>query len=202
MVRFISSEGVSDPATLEAMRAVPRDQFVPPELRDQSYADRALPIAEGQTISQPQIVAVMTQAIHPRPGLRVLEVGTGSGYQAALLSHIGCRVHTIELVKALADAARERLDRLGYGDVEVRHGDGWLGWPEAAPYDAILVTAATETIPGALLDQLAPGGRLVAPVGKEDRVQWLTLIEKDAQGELRRRSMIPVRFVPLRRELR
>ena len=202
MVRFIASEGVTDSATLEAMRAVPRDQFVPPELREHSYADRALPIAEGQTISQPQIVAFMTQAIRPRPGLRVLEVGTGSGYQAALLSHIGCRVHTIELVQALADSARARLDRLGYGDVEVRHGDGWLGWPEAAPFDAILVTAATEKVPSALIDQLAPGGRLVIPVGREDRVQWLTLIEKDERGDLRRRSMLPVRFIPMRRDLR
>ena len=201
MIRFHSSE-VSDPATLEAMRAVPRDQFVPLEFRDLSDEDRALPIAEGQTISQPQIVALMTQAIRPRPGLRVLEVGTGSGYQSALLAHIGCRVHSVERVQALAESARERLDRLGLGGVEIHHGDGWLGWPDAAPYDAILVTAATETIPGALLDQLAPGGRLVIPIGQEDRVQWLTLVEKDEKGEVRRRSMLPVRFIPLRRELR
>lgn len=201
MIMRPSSE-VSDPATLEAMRAVPRDQFVPPEFRDLSHEDRALPIAEGQTISQPQIVALMTQAIRPRPGLRLLEVGTGSGYQSALLAHIGCQVHSVERVQALAESARERLDRLGYRGVEIHHGDGWLGWPDAAPYDAILVTAATETIPGPLLDQLAPGGRLVIPVGAEDHVQWLTLVEKDERGEARRRSLLPVRFIPLRRELR
>jgi protein-L-isoaspartate(D-aspartate) O-methyltransferase len=199
MVRYIAAEGVTDSATLAAMRAVPRDEFVPLAYRKQAYADRALPIEAGATISQPHIVAIMTQAIGPRPGMKVLEVGTGSGYQAALLAHTGCTVYTIELVEELARSARERLTRLGYGDVQVRHGDGYLGWPEAAPFDAIIVTAAPDTVPQPLLDQLAPGGRLVVPVGSENRVQWLTLIERSPLGELRRKVLLPVRFIPMRR---
>jgi protein-L-isoaspartate(D-aspartate) O-methyltransferase len=202
MVRLIMAEGVTDSATLEAMRVVPRDQFVPLAHRELAYADRALPLEEGATISQPHIVAIMTQAIRPRPNLRVLEVGTGSGYQAALLSHIGCRVHSIEIVRSLADSARARLATLGYRDVEIRHGDGYRGWPEAAPFDAILVTAATEKVPQPLLDQLAPGGRLVAPVGKTDRVQWLTLLEKDEAGALGRKVLLPVRFIPMHHDVR
>jgi len=196
------AEGEIDSLTVEAMRVVPRDQFVPPALRHQAYADRALPLEEGATISQPHVVEIMTRAIRPRPGLRVLEVGTGSGYLAALLSHIGCLVHSIEIVRALADSARARLAQLGYGNVEIRHGDGHAGWPEAAPFDAILISAATEVVPGPLLDQLAPGGRLVAPLGKADRVQWLTLLEKEATGPLRRRVLLAVRFIPMRREVR
>jgi protein-L-isoaspartate(D-aspartate) O-methyltransferase len=198
MVRYIAAEGVTDSATLAAMRAVPRDEFVPREFRKEAYADRALPIEAGATISQPHIVAVMTQEIRPRPGMKVLEVGTGSGYQAALLAHIGCTVYTIELVEELAENARARLVRLGYGDVQVRHGDGYLGWPEAAPFDGILVTAAPDTIPRPLVEQLAPGGRLVIPVGRENQVQWLTLIERDRDGELRKKALLPVRFIPMR----
>ena len=202
MVRYIAAEGVTDSATLAAMRAVPRDEFVLREFRNQAYADRALPIEAGATISQPHIVAIMTQEIRPRPGMKVLEVGTGSGYQAALLAHIGCDVYTIELVEELAVNARDRLARLGYGGVHVRHGDGYLGWPEAAPFDGILVTAAPDTIPAPLVEQLAPGGRLVIPVGKENHVQWLTLLERNLDGELRKKALLPVRFIPMREGLR
>ncbi len=199
MVRAIAAEGVRDSATLTAMRLVPRHEFVPLAQRELAYADRALPIDQGQTISQPYIVAVMTEAIRPHAGLNVLEVGTGSGYQAAVLAQIGCRVHSIELIGALADSARSRLARLGYDSVEVRHGDGYLGWPEAAPFDAIVVTAAPDSMPPALVEQLAPGGRLVAPVGGENQVQQLTLLEKDAQGNVTRRTLLPVQFIPMRR---
>ncbi len=199
MVRAIAAEGVRDSATLAALRVVPRHEFISRAHRALAYDDRALPIEEGQTISQPYIVAVMTEAIRPRPGLNVLEVGTGSGYQAAVLAQIGCRVHTIELIGALADSARSRLRRLGYGAVQVRHGDGYLGWPDAAPFDAILVTAAPDSMPAALVAQLAPGGRLVVPVGGEREVQELTLLEKDAEGRVRRTVLLPVRFVPMRK---
>lgn len=201
LVRALAAAGVRDSATLAAMRAVPRHEFVLPGDRRLAYADEALPIAEGQTISQPHVVAIMTEAIRPRAGMKVLEVGTGSGYQAAVLAAIGCRVYSIEIVRALADRARARLSRLGY-DVQVRHGDGYLGWPEAAPFDAIVITAAPETMPRALVDQLAPGGRLIAPVGGEHDVQQLTLVEKDAQGRETRRELLPVRFVPMRKDVR
>ncbi|HEU5170967.1 MAG TPA: protein-L-isoaspartate(D-aspartate) O-methyltransferase [Gemmatimonadales bacterium] len=194
--------GISDSATLAAMRAVPRHEFVPPEQRDLAYEDIALPIAQGQTISQPFVVAMMTQVIRPRAGLRVLEVGTGSGYQAAVLAAAGCRVWTIEIFKVLAEDARARLARLGYTGVAVRHGDGYAGWPEAAPFDAVVVTAAADSIPPALLAQLAPRGRLVMPVGDPATEQALVLVEKDAKGRIRSRKVLPVRFVPLLRGVR
>jgi protein-L-isoaspartate(D-aspartate) O-methyltransferase len=194
--------GISDSATLAAMGRVPRHQFVPPEYREWAYEDRPLPIGQGQTISQPAVVALMTQLIRPRRGLRVLEVGTGSGYQAAVLAEAGCRVWTIELFRTLAYEARERLRRLGYGRVAVRHGDGYGGWPERAPFDAILVTAAADSIPPALLRQLAPGGRLVMPVGDARSYQSLILVEKDSSGRLGSREIVPVRFVPLLRGVR
>jgi protein-L-isoaspartate(D-aspartate) O-methyltransferase len=193
---------IADRATLEALRTVPRHEFVPASQLYRAYDDTPLPIGHDATISAPSIVALMTEAIHPRAGLRVLEIGTGSGYQAAVLASIGCRVWTIEIVGALAEVARERLTRLGYRGIEVRHGDGWLGWPEAAPFDAILVTAAPEEIPPPLLDQLAPGGRLVAPVGPADGVQYLLLAEKDAHGRVTTRTLEAVRFVPLQRRVR
>ena len=198
LVRSIESLGVRDSATLAAMRTVPRHEFVPTAFRSLAYADQALPIDHGQTISQPFIVAFMTQAIRPRPGMKVLEVGTGSGYQAAVLAHLGCRVYTIEIVRGLADSARARLQRLGYGTIQVRHGDGYLGWPEAAPFDAIVVTAAPDSMPRPLVEQLAMGGRLIAPVGPEDKVQALTLLEKGPRGAVSR-ELLPVRFVPMRR---
>lgn len=202
LVAAIAASGVRDSATLAALRAVPRHEFVRPGDRALAYLDEALPIAEGQTISQPSVVAIMTEALRPRTGMKVLEVGTGSGYQAAVLAAIGCRVHSIEIVRSLADSARSRLARLGYRDIVVRHGDGWLGWPEAAPFDGILLTAAPDTMPAALVDQLARGGRLVAPVGPEGGVQRLVLVEKDAAGRVHTRTLLPVRFVPMRRELR
>lgn len=203
MVDLIVRLGVRDSATLAAMRAVPRHGFVPAEYRAQAYGDHPLPIGYGQTISQPYIVAYMTEILRPRPGMRVLEIGTGSGYQAAVLAEIGVDVYTMEIIGALAASGRERLERLGYGDrVRVRHGDGHFGWPEAAPFDAVIVTAAAGHIPPALVDQLRPGGRMIIPVGSVHGVQNLILVEKDADGEVTTRTLLPVRFVPMVREMR
>jgi protein-L-isoaspartate(D-aspartate) O-methyltransferase len=198
----IEKRGIRDEATLRAMRSVPRHMFVPPKLRNDAYGDFPLPIGYGQTISQPYIVAYMTAQIRPHRGMRILEVGTGSGYQAAVLAGAGCTVYTLEIFQALADAAAARLGRLGYGDVHVRHGDGHDGWPEAAPFDAIIVTAVAGYIPPLLIAQLKPGGRLVIPVGSVYGVQHLILVEKDAEGDVRTRTLMPVAFVPLLRELR
>jgi protein-L-isoaspartate(D-aspartate) O-methyltransferase len=195
-------QGIGDSATIAAMRAVPRHEFVPPDQRRYAYENTPLPIGHDQTISQPVVVALMTQLIRPRAGLRVLEVGTGSGYQAAVLAETGARVWTIEIFRALAEEARVRLSRLGYRDVTVRHGDGYAGWPEAAPFDAIVVTAGADSIPPALLEQLAPGGRLVMPVGDPLLDQELVLVEKDAGGRVASRRLLPVRFVPLLRGVR
>lgn len=195
-------QGIRDSATLEAMRAVPRHEFVPEDQRARAYHDTPLPIGHGQTISQPAVVAFMTQAIRPRPGMRVLEVGTGSGYQAAVLAAAGAEVWTIEIFRELAEEAKARLARLGYDGVRVRHGDGYAGWPEAAPFDAIVVTAGADSIPPALLEQLAPGGRLVMPVGDPFVDQQLVLVEKDSTGRVAARGLLPVRFVPLLRGVR
>jgi protein-L-isoaspartate(D-aspartate) O-methyltransferase len=195
----IVSRGVADSATLEAMRTVPRHAFVPRGKQADAYVDFPLPIGHGATISQPYIVALMTELARPVRGMRVLEVGTGSGYQAAVLAHIGCQVWTIEIERPLAEAAEARLAALGYTGIAVRTGDGRLGWPEAAPFDAILVTAAAEAVPPALLAQLAPGGRLVIPVDVPGGHQDLVVVEKAADGTTRERRVIPVRFVPLRR---
>jgi protein-L-isoaspartate(D-aspartate) O-methyltransferase len=202
VVEQIAAEGVTDAATLRAIRTVPRHEFVPADLRDRAYGDYPLPIGLGQTISQPYVVAYMTELIRPRPGMKVLEVGTGSGYQAAVLSEIGCEVYTVEIFEALAAGARERFARLGYGAVRVRHGDGHFGWTEGAPFDAILVTAAAGYVPPALIEQLKPGGRLVIPVGGVYGVQHLILVEKQADGKVRTRQLLPVRFVPLLSGLR
>jgi protein-L-isoaspartate(D-aspartate) O-methyltransferase len=198
----VAPQGITDSLTLAAMRMVPRHEFVPEDQRAWAYADTPLPIGHEQTISQPTVVALMTQLIRPRPGLRVLEVGTGSGYQAAVLAAAGARVWTIEIIRALADQARARLQRLGYQHVRVRHGDGYAGWPEMAPFDAIVVTAGADSIPPPLIDQLAPGGRLVMPVGDPGTDQRLVLLEKDASGRIASRDLLPVRFVPLLRERR
>jgi protein-L-isoaspartate(D-aspartate) O-methyltransferase len=192
-------QGITDSLTLAAMRAVPRHEFVPVDQRPRAYADIPLPIGHDQTISQPAVVAFMTQVISPRPGLRVLEVGTGSGYQAAVLAETGARVWTIEIFRALADEARARLQRLGYGRVQVRHGDGYAGWPEVGPFDAIVVTAGADSIPPPLVRQLAPGGRLVMPVGDPWADQRLVLLLKDSSGRVASRDLLPVRFVPLLR---
>ena len=195
--RHIAGEEIRDSATLQAMRTVPRHEFVPADLRDDAYENRPLPIGLGQTISQPYIVAFMTEIVRPRPGMRVLEVGTGSGYQAAVLAATGAEVYTIEIFRALADSARSRLKRLGYRGVTVRHGDGHHGWVEAAPFDAVMVTAAAGHIPPELTRQLRPGGRMVIPVGSVYGAQYLILVEKDARGALRTRSLLPVMFVPM-----
>jgi protein-L-isoaspartate(D-aspartate) O-methyltransferase len=202
MVELIAARGVADSATLGALRAVPRHEFVPAESRRDAYGDFPLPIGFGQTISQPYIVGYMTAVLRPRPGMRVLEVGTGSGYQAAVLAAIGCEVFTIEIFEALAGSARERLARLGYDRVSVRHGDGFDGWSDAAPFDAVIVTAAAGFIPPPLVDQLRPGGRMIIPVGTVYGVQYLVLVEKAASGEVHTRQLLPVRFVPLLSGLR
>jgi protein-L-isoaspartate(D-aspartate) O-methyltransferase len=197
MVDQIAGRGVSDTATLTAMRAAPRHEFVPPEYLDDAYGDFPLPIGYGQTISQPYIVAYMTEVLRLRPGMKVLEVGTGSGYQAAVLGATGCEVYTIEIFGALATAARDRLARLGYREVTVRHGDGHFGWSEHAPFDAVIVTAAAGYIPPALVEQLKLGGRMIIPVGTVYGVQHLILVEKDARGEVTTHTLIPVQFVPM-----
>jgi protein-L-isoaspartate(D-aspartate) O-methyltransferase len=196
VVRQILGREVRDSATLRAMLSVPRHEFVP-DKRANAYADFPLPIGYGQTISQPYIVAFMTEQLHLRPRSRVLEVGTGSGYQAAVLAEIAAEVYTIEIVAPLAEEAAARLQRLGYGRVHVRTGDGYNGWPEAAPFDAIIVTAAAGFVPPPLVEQLRPGGRMVIPVGEVGAVQELLLVEKAADGRTTTRTLIPVRFVPL-----
>jgi protein-L-isoaspartate(D-aspartate) O-methyltransferase len=198
----VAAAGVRDSSTLAAIRAVPRHEFVPPDQQAYAYIDTPLPIGHDQTISQPSLVALMTELIVPSKSKRVLEIGTGSGYQAAVLAAAGCRVWTMEIFAALAQEARLRLQRLGYSSVTVRHGDGYAGWPEEAPFDAIVVTAAADTVPPALIKQLAPKGRLVMPVGDPDSYQELVLIEKDAHGRLASRNLVPVRFVPLLRGVR
>lgn len=190
----LRTRGIEDARVLDAMAAVPRHAFVPEELAGQAYSDRPLPIGHGQTISQPYIVALMSELADIRPGERALEVGTGSGYAAAVLSELADSVYTIEIVQPLAASAAERLRRLGYANVRVRFGDGYRGWPERAPFDAIVVTAAPEYVPQPLLDQLAVGGRLVIPVGGAS--QDLIEITRTADG-LVERSVIPVRFVPM-----
>ncbi len=190
----IAARGVKDQRVLAAMRTVPRHEFVPEPQRPEAHADRPLPIGHGQTISQPYIVALMTELAAVRPGHRVLEIGTGSGYQAAVLAELGADVHSIEIVEPLARDAERTLDRLGYGRVRVRHGDGWRGWPEAAPFQAIVVTAAPPEVPPALLAQLAPGGRLVIPVGTG--TQELRVLVRTPSG-VETRRVVPVRFVPM-----
>ncbi len=189
---------ITDARVLDAAIAVPRDQLVPAEVRDMAWLDRPLPIGWDVTISQPYIVALMTQLADVQPGERVLEIGTGSGYQAAVLAELGAEVYTVEIIEPLAARATADLARLGYDAVHVRAGDGWAGWPEHAPYDAIVVTAAPEIIPPALLEQLGPGGLLVAPIGPQsDAGQDLRVVERRPDGTLTEQSVIPVRFVPM-----
>jgi protein-L-isoaspartate(D-aspartate) O-methyltransferase len=187
-------------SVLAAMRKVPRHRFVPPNLANSAYEDRPLPIGEGQTISQPFIVALMTDLAEPKKSDVVLEVGTGSGYQAAVLAECVARVYTIEIVRPLGERAAAVLKELQYKNVETRIGDGYAGWPSAAPFDAIVVTAAPDHVPQPLIDQLKPGGRLVIPVGAQMGGQDLQVIERSADGRTVRRSTLPVRFVPLTRE--
>ena len=186
-----------DPRVLKALAKVPREQFVPTHLSMRAYDNLPLPIGHGQTISQPLIVAVMTHLLRLLPEARVLEVGTGSGYQTAILAELAREVVTIEVVQDLAAAAQSKLEALGYGNILYRHGDGAGGCRERAPFDGIMVTAAAPTVPPALVEQLAPGGRLVIPIGRDSLSQDLVLIQKDAQGEVRQRRLFPVAFVPL-----
>jgi protein-L-isoaspartate(D-aspartate) O-methyltransferase len=188
-----------DPEVMRVMGALPRHGFVPEDEADQAYDDRPLPIGHGQTISQPFIVALMTDLLAVEPDAVVLEVGTGSGYQAAVLARLVDQVHTIEIVPGLAETARERLNRLGFANVETYLGDGYYGVADAAPFDGIVVTAAASQVPPPLIQQLKPGGRMVIPIGGGFAVQHLMIVEKDADGRVRTRQILPVRFVPLTR---
>ncbi|HVR59262.1 MAG: protein-L-isoaspartate(D-aspartate) O-methyltransferase [Pseudolabrys sp.] len=188
--------GIADQAVLRAMDEVPRERFVEPTFADSAYADQALPIACGQTISQPYVVAYMTEQLKMESRHRVLEVGTGSGYQAAVLSHLAREVVSVERYRTLAEEARARLKALGYENVDIVVGDGFAGVPDRAPYDRIIVTAAAETIPEALLDQLADGGIMILPLGSHDGSQHIIKLTKSVTG-IRRENLIPVRFVPM-----
>jgi protein-L-isoaspartate(D-aspartate) O-methyltransferase len=187
---------IRDPRVIQAMETVPRHQLVPAPLQADAYADRPLPIGHGQTISQPYIVAFMTEQLGPKPTDRVLEIGTGSGYQAAVLSGLVSEVYTIEIVEQLAERAATNLKRLGYANVNVRSGDGHLGWSEKAPFDCIIVTCAPEDVPQPLVDQLKEGGRLIIPVGPVAGIQELYLLEK-RQGQIKKKAVLSVRFVPM-----
>jgi protein-L-isoaspartate(D-aspartate) O-methyltransferase len=194
----IEARGVKDPATLAAMRMVPRHLFVPRDQSASAYHDRPLPIGYGQTISQPFIVAYMTEIIRPGPGRKILEIGTGSGYQAAVLAATGAEVFSIEIIPELAATAAERLQDTGFGTVRVRAADGYFGWPEQAPFDAIIVTAASEFVPPPLIEQLAEAGLMVIPVGSPFFIQTLMLVQKRGNA-VTSASLMPVRFVPFRR---
>ena len=195
--RSYIGKGALNDDVLKAMGRVPRHAFVPPKAVDAAYENRPLAIGYGQTISQPYIVALMTDLLAPEPGDSILEVGTGSGYQAAIVAELGVHIRTIEIIPQLAKQARARFTRLGYDNIQVRHGDGYFGWPEAAPFDGIIVTAAADHVPPPLVRQLKNGGRMVIPVGQRFGVQYLLLITKSREGELKTRQILPVRFVPL-----
>jgi len=197
LTRGMIGKGTLDPKVLEAMLAVPRHELVPPAQREHAYENRPLPIGYGQTISQPYIVALMTDLLEPSPDDVILEVGTGSGYQAAVLAELVRDVYSIEIVPELARRAAGDLERLGYENVEVKTGDGYHGWPEHAPFDGIVVTAAASHIPSPLVQQLAPGARMIIPVGGPFAIQQLTLVEKTPEGKVRTRQVLPVTFVPL-----
>jgi protein-L-isoaspartate(D-aspartate) O-methyltransferase len=193
----VASRGIRNAAVLESLRVTPRELFMPPYARGLAYEDRPAPIGYGQTISQPFIVAFMTETLDVGKDHRVLEIGTGSGYQAAVLSPLANAVYTIEIVPQLAKSASETLQRLGYRNVFVLEGDGYKGWPEKAPFDRIILTAAPEQLPQILVDQLKPGGKLVAPVGGSGVRQDLRLVEKAADGKVTSRPVLPVMFVPM-----
>ncbi len=191
----IVARGIKEARLLLAMRKVKRHLFLPEGMKLYAYQDSALPIEERQTISQPYIVALMTKLAHVTPQSRILEIGTGSGYQTAILAELCQKVYSMEIKKPLADSARQRLNGLGYKNIEVRHGDGYKGWPEAAPFDAILVTAAASEIPEELIKELKIGGRLIIPLG--DLSQELYVVTKNTDGSIEKESIIPVRFVPM-----
>lgn len=192
----IAARGISDQAVLNALRNVPRHEFVPFEYRRFAYADQPLPIGEGQTISQPYMVAYMTEVLKIKPGEKVLEIGTGSGYQAAILAEVKADVYSIEVIESLAIRAKNTLENLEYKNVFLKTGDGYQGWIEHAPYDAIMVTCSPTSIPEALREQLAEGGRMIIPVGPQNNVQYLYLLEK-RKAKIRQQGVMPVRFVPM-----
>lgn len=194
----IEARGITDPEIIRAMKKVPRHLLVPEDQREYAYEDRPLPIGEGQTISQPYIVAYMTDLISPKKYMKVLEIGTGSGYQAAVLAEIVKEVYTIEILENLGIRAKKDLDKLGYTNIHSRIGDGYQGWPEQYPFDAIIVTAAAEKVPQPLIDQLREGGSMVIPVGESGKVQDLLLIRK-IKGQIKTTNLGPVRFVPFTR---
>jgi protein-L-isoaspartate(D-aspartate) O-methyltransferase len=195
--RWIERQGVRDPNVLTAMRTVPRHEFVRPGDSRRAYADHPISIGLGQTISQPYIVAYMTEALKLQPNHKVLEVGTGSGYQAAVCAEIAQQVYTIEIIEALAKSAKERLKKLGYPNVFVKAADGYFGWSEHGPFDAIIVTAAAGLVPPPLIEQLKPNGRMILPLGSPYGSQTLVLITRDDKGEVRSKAVLPVRFVPM-----
>jgi protein-L-isoaspartate(D-aspartate) O-methyltransferase len=197
----IRARDVKDPNVLKAMQVVPRHVFMPGSQRRYAYGDYPLPIEHGQTISQPYIVAFMTDALKLGPDSKVLEIGTGSGYQAAVCAEIAHEVYTIEIVEGLAKTAKERLKKLGYKNVFVKAGDGFFGWPEKAPFDAIIGTAAANRIPKPLIEQLRPGGRMIIPTGSPYGFQYLELIRKDEEGKIRKMRVMPVQFVPMTGEV-
>ena len=196
----LQSRGIRDDAVLKVMRSVERHNFVPDNYRDRAYSDGPLPIGHGQTISQPYIVAFMTEQLQVSSQHKVLEIGTGSGYQAAILGELAKHVFTIEIIPELAEGAKNILNHLSYKNITVRAGDGYKGWPEEAPFERIMVTAAPTEIPQTLIDQLAPGGRMILPVGAQFLVQYLWVIEKDDQGTVTKEKILPVRFVPMVKE--
>ncbi len=201
VARQIEARGVRDPNVLKAMRTVPRHAFVRFLEQRYAYADSPLPIGFDQTISQPYIVAFMTEALQLKPNSRVLEIGTGSGYQAAVCAEIAEKVYTIEIVEGLAKRAKRDLEELGYSNVYARFGDGFFGWPEEAPFDAIIGTAAAGRIPEPLLEQIKPGGRMILPYGSPQGFQYLVVVTKDKAGKIRKENVMPVRFVPMTGEV-
>ncbi|MBN2020402.1 MAG: protein-L-isoaspartate(D-aspartate) O-methyltransferase [Sedimentisphaerales bacterium] len=202
VARKIKANGIKDIKVLSAMRKTPRHFFIPADKQAYAYIDMALPIGQGQTISQPYIVAFMTEALHLKPDSKVLEIGTGSGYQAAVCAEIAAEVYTIEIVKELAKSAEERLKELGYKNVFVKAGDGYFGWEEKAPFDAIIGTAAAEKIPPPLIEQLKPTGRMILPYENEDGFQNLVVVTKDPNGSIHKETVLPVRFVPMTGKVR
>lgn len=196
VIKQIAARGISDQKVLDAFLNVPRHEFVPYEYRRFAYADQPLPIGEGQTISQPYMVAYMTEVLNIKPGEKVLEIGTGSGYQAAILAEVEAEVYSIEVIEPLAISAKNTLKNLGYKNIRLKTGDGYQGWAEHAPFDAIVVTCSPSAIPEALREQLAEGGRMVIPVGRQNSIQYLYVLEK-RKGKIRERNVMPVRFVPM-----
>lgn len=195
----IEARGIKNPLILEAMRNVPRHKLVPENQRQNAYSDRPLAIGDGQTISQPYIVAYMTNLLDPKKGMKVLEIGTGSGYQAAVLAEIASEVYTVEIIEKLGRRAEKDLQEMGYDNIQVKIGDGYAGWEEHAPFDAILVTAAAPEIPQPLIDQLKVGGRMIIPVGPVAQTQELVMVEK-TKDEVKTKNLLPVRFVPFTRD--